>query len=189
MRWLIVFLWVCSLQATWIYHQIQGALRQTQEDAVSAKLPSTCVYRAPTIHQLTETISGLFAGSGGHHATEEELQTRRLQALLDRYTTNFPARPAALRKRAEGQDVVFVTGTTGGLGSHLLQHLLEDATVGRVYAFNRPSATLERQQQTFRTHGLDVSWLSSPKLVLLRGNLGQPFLGLEPTVYGEVSGT
>jgi Male sterility protein len=118
---------------------------------------------------------------------------RELQALVDKYTESFPTRLAlngSARPFPPG-DVYLLTGTTGGLGSNMLAHLLETTTVMRIYAFNRPSksATSEaRQLSAFRQRGLNTNLLSNEKLVYLEGDLSEPAFGLGDKQYGEVSG-
>ena len=176
---------VRSLQATWIYNQIKSALRETSRH-VAAKLPQACVYQAPTVGGLAAVVSGLFEGHQDENA--DEAQTKRLQALIERYTSTFPSRPTALRKRTDSRDVILVTGTTGGLGSHILRHLLLDPSVARVFAYNKSFSTMEEQKDVFTFNGLDANVLNSPKLRFICGNMDEPLLGLTGSVYKEVRG-
>jgi Male sterility protein len=117
---------------------------------------------------------------------------RELQTLVDKYTESFPTRLAlngSARPLPPG-DIYLLTGTTGGLGSNMLGHLLETPTVVRIYAFNRPSksATSEaRQLSAFRQRGLNTNLLSNEKLVYIEGDLSKPAFGLGDKQYGEVS--
>ncbi|KAJ7855599.1 hypothetical protein B0H14DRAFT_3645801 [Mycena olivaceomarginata] len=75
------------------------------------------------------------------------------------------------KKRSTGA-VVLLTGSTGGLGSHILDLLLSLPSVERVYAFNRRGriAVSERQSEAFVDRDLDLQLLSSDKLVYLEGD-------------------
>ncbi len=109
------------------------------------------------------------------------------ESLVAKYTQDFAERPAVLREPAQGGDVVLTTGTTGGLGCHILVQLLSDDAVKTVYALNRPSADLvRRHQDVFQRNGLDLEWLRSPKLCLLEGTLTEPALGLDNPTYAKV---
>ena len=85
-------------------------------------------------------------------------------------------------------DVVFVTGTTGTIGSNVLAQLVADVKVGRVYCFNRQGSTpLDvRQRTALEDRGLDPSIVDSPRVVLLEGTISQPKLGLADDLYEEV---
>lgn len=90
-----------------------------------------------------------------------------------------------------GLDVVVVTGTTGVLGTYILRDLLINTQVQKVYAFNRPSrdgkALLVRQKQAFAHCGLDAFLLvSSPKLVLVSGDLTAPDMGIPAALKSKV---
>lgn len=86
-------------------------------------------------------------------------------------------------------ETIVVTGTTGALGSYLLEELLINDAVGKIYALNRHSSSrtlLERQQAAFKDHDIDIDLLNSQKLVLLEADLVFSCLGLPNDVYEEV---
>lgn len=84
---------------------------------------------------------------------------------------------------------VMLTGSTGGLGSHLLCALLKNDFVQRVFTFNRTGSThaSARQRASFHDKGLDMSLLASPKLVSLEGDLTKPHFALDQDMYNTVS--
>ncbi len=177
-----------SLQATWIRNQIVQALRTTVGDR-SEFLPPNCVYQAPTIAELTRLVLSAAGTLQNGHIHESIPRAQVLRDIALRYTSTFPSRPTELLESYDGQDIVLLTGTTGGLGAHVLFHLLKDPTVGRVYALNRASASMKQQRNTFRGNGLDEDTLKSPKLKFLTGDLSQPSFGLDLSVYEDVSST
>ncbi|KAL6303205.1 male sterility protein-domain-containing protein, partial [Sparassis latifolia] len=86
---------------------------------------------------------------------------------------------------------ILVTGTTGRLGCHLLSQLLQRPDVIRVYALNRNSqgsdvALRARQQEAFKTWGLDVGLLNSEKLMLMASELPKRYMGLSKERYDEI---
>ncbi|KAJ8488656.1 hypothetical protein ONZ45_g13887 [Pleurotus djamor] len=84
--------------------------------------------------------------------------------------------------------VVLITGSTGILGSHILQNLINDDRVQSVFTLNRMAATPvnERQAISFRKFSLDSSTLSSTKLTSLEGNISEPRLGLDDVTYDKL---
>ncbi|THG97884.1 hypothetical protein EW026_g4198 [Hermanssonia centrifuga] len=176
-----------SLQASWIYNQVACALRETSgETSPCSNLKSNCVYQAPSIALLSRLIYDLVNPTFEDEAETKYTETQRLHDLVSHYTSDFPARPETLRESIATKDAVLVTGTTGGLGCHILMHLLSDSSVGTVYALNRPSATFERQVQAFQSNGLDADCLNLPKLRFIRGDLCEKSFGLEASVFEEI---
>ncbi|KAG0151604.1 hypothetical protein CROQUDRAFT_86633 [Cronartium quercuum f. sp. fusiforme G11] len=70
--------------------------------------------------------------------------------------------------------VVLITGTTGGLGAHILEHMLKTRAAVRIFGLNRsviggPSAT-DRQKTAFQSRGLDANLLEDPIFTLIAAN-------------------
>ncbi|KAI0672433.1 acetyl-CoA synthetase-like protein [Trametes maxima] len=174
-----------SLQATFIRNTIIRAVHEA--DASAAKhVPTNLIFQAPTISALSKTVLAILTDAEAAHnasRTPEELWK-----YVEKYSANFPARPATLVERpSAAKDVVLITGTTGGFGCDALEHLLREERVERVYAFNRKgSNALERQHAQFRTRGLDESLLNSPKFVLVEAALHEPGFGVDPALLDEV---
>ncbi|KAH6903053.1 male sterility protein-domain-containing protein [Coprinopsis sp. MPI-PUGE-AT-0042] len=89
--------------------------------------------------------------------------------------------------------VILLTGTTGLLGAYLLDVLLRDDGVAKVYAFNRQgrdSGSLwDRHVQGFLERGLDSSVLQEfqQKLQLVEGNLTQENFGVSEKLFTEMA--
>jgi hypothetical protein len=150
------------------------------------------VYEYPTIQRMATFLSKAVADPHSTQDVDLTMRGRELQALVDKYTENFPSRLAlngsAYPDRRE--KVYLVTGTTGSLGSNMLAQLLEAPGVTRVYACNRPSksATLRaRQASAFKQRGLNSDLLSSDKLVYVEGDPNAPRFAISDELYGEVS--
>lgn len=85
-------------------------------------------------------------------------------------------RPTNLVPRAAKDGVtVLMTGCTGFVGRHLLQKLVEDKRVTRVHCVGvRPKKRV-------------LPMVESDKIVTYEGDLGEPLLGLEPDVFGQLA--
>lgn len=176
-----------SLQATWIRNTIVRALRDPYPEVVK-RLSVNFVYQSPSVVALAQYISDLLDAVRGRESRVQPVdKVELLQNLVKKYSANFPARPSNLSEPVSKGDVVFVTGTTGGLGSDILSRLLHDESVARVYAFNRPSEdVVMRQRTSFHERGLNEEDLKSEKFIPVEGDLTQPNFGLASERYAEV---
>ena len=173
-----------SLQATWIRNAILHAIRKESPTAAQ-RVPANVVFQAPTVMALTEAVLHA-VGNASVPATRVNTPGD-LVRIAEQYAANLPSRPSSLRSRKVDKDVVLVTGTTGGFGCDVLEHLLRNDDVAKVYALNRASTrALDRQHARFRERGLDESLLSSSKFTMVEGTLDAPDFGLLPELLHEV---
>lgn len=174
------------MQATWIRNSVMNALRKTPGVSV-ANVSSNIVYDHPTIASLAKYAFAIASGESAGAAAKSWSATD-ITDFLARYTKDFPQHvPSA---PAAEKDVVLVTGTTGALGSALLARLVSTESVAKVYAFNRPSrqriGVLERQKEALKSRGYDPEIASSPKVVMVEGELTGAGLGTEKTLEEEI---
>jgi len=180
----------CSLQATYIRNTLLGALRESAK-IDTRKVVSNFIYDNPSISRLASYVSALALGDEGTVYSGSTVSARidAMRAMVAKYTSDFPSRPAS-RKTRPSKDVVVVTGTTGSLGCHLLAKLASDYSVSRVYGFNRPARNQvplrERQGSALKDRGLDASILDSEKIVLLEGDITKDNWGLSQETYDEL---
>ncbi|OBZ76703.1 Linear gramicidin synthase subunit D [Grifola frondosa] len=183
-----IFQYGCdSLQATWIRNAVLRALRDSVPETAK-RMPVNFVFEAPSIAGIAGSVCTAVGSSSGLQA-DDSSKAEELRRMVYKYTAQFPARPSSLRPH-EGKDVVLVTGTTGGFGCDILAHLLQNETVARVYAVNRPGEdVLGRQTKTFMERGHDVGLLVAPKFRLVEGDLSVPGAHIEPALFNEIRNT
>lgn len=99
-----------------------------------------------------------------------------VRALLTKYTPN-------LRSNPKGASVV-LTGSTGFLGSYLLDTLISDPQVSKVRCLNRSHDALKKQIQSAKDKGLRHDWGS--KVHFVTAQLGLPDWGLGAADYKEL---
>lgn len=182
-----VFL-LSSLQATYIRNAIMHAVRQPLS-ASRIRLPNNFVYANPTISSLSSFVFSLFSSHDQGSGDKRERDAKAMEAMLEKYSADFPVHRAGSGPAAESLDeVVMVSGTSGRLGAHLLAQLLEKSSVKKVYAVNRPSKedVRERQKKTFENWELNAALLESGKAVLVEADFAKPFFGLSEEMYSEV---
>lgn len=79
---------------------------------------------------------------------------------------------------------VVLTGSTGELGSYILNTLLQDPSITQIYCLNRSADAAERQIASFEKKHLSSTWLTETSRVQFwMTNLGDEYLGLTPEKY------
>ena len=110
----------------------------------------------------------------------------QIETMIARYSNSWPT----VNGNAGPGTIVLLTGSTGNIGSHILEALLRDPRILRIYAYNRPSprqvSLLDRHRERFEDKGFDKALLASEKLVFLEGDASQDDLGVPTSVFDEV---
>lgn len=108
-----------------------------------------------------------------------------LNGFVERFSSGLRQNNGLKRR-----DVVIVTGTTGSLGSYLLDRLVGSDDIHRIYALNRASSDgtplVKRQMAALAVRGLDAQIAISPKVILLEADFGNSTLGLNEEILQEV---
>ncbi|KAJ7214255.1 acetyl-CoA synthetase-like protein [Mycena haematopus] len=181
-----------SLNATFLRHRIVGALRNSGSEATSAaqKITQNFVYAHPTIEDLANAIAAVVRGDENSSLNNPEAA---VETMIAKYSAGFETPLGSQEKNGASStgQVVLLTGSTGGLGSHILEILLSLPEIERVYAFNRPGRIplSERQRQAFVDRGLDITLLASEKLIYLEGDTTKEDLGLPLHVWTTLRDT
>ncbi|PCH36322.1 hypothetical protein WOLCODRAFT_108541 [Wolfiporia cocos MD-104 SS10] len=146
---------------------------------------------------MNDLLAKIAATSSETVTTQETVITRSvdqaMKAMLAKYTEGLRVGTVAneVDSTSTTDDVVLVTGTTGGLGTNILVKLLQDDNVRKVYAFNRKHAgglsVKERQRAAIVSQGFSAELADSPKLVLVEGNLSSNDLGISSELSEKLS--
>ncbi|KAF9072483.1 putative aminoadipate reductase [Rhodocollybia butyracea] len=178
-----------SLSSTILRLRLVGALRKSGLSSTSTLTPQSIVYSHPTITQLTEAISKMVIDpkEGANRAKTPE---EAIEEMVAKYSNGLDAPlPVSGVQVNPKQQYILLTGSTGNLGAQILESLLRNESVARVYTLNRPSSQtsmLDRHRARFQDKALDISLLSSPKLVFLAGETSHDDLGLAADILNEL---
>ena len=181
-----------SLSATFLRNRIIGGLRSSGDaNAQKAAFGVTqeLVFSFPTIKQLATHIAALVLHGNAVNVAGIASAKDAINKMIDKYSVGLGALVVSNIQSTAGV-VVLLTGSTGSLGSYLLESLLSNAVVRKVYAYNRSSRTsgsnFDRQKDAFVDPGLDSALLCSEKLVFVEGDSALPKLGLQDGLFEEV---
>ena len=132
--------------------------------------PST-VYTNSTVSKLSDAVLALTGQAQGKKLTGEKARIEKMQAMLTKYS----AVPV----------IAVFTGSTGSLGSYLLEALAASPEVSRIYCLNRGADSEERQSRLSASRGLSAQW-DKQRIKFLNCDLSKEYLGLDVDVYSEL---
>jgi thioester reductase-like protein len=138
----IFSLGVDSLDVLALTNAINKAMR-------GADVTASTIYSNPTVNQLAATLSPC-VGNLSVQYISPPAREERLSAMVRKYTKNM------VRQKSKNdasphpsKQHVILTGSTGSLGSHILEQLLQNPEVEKVYCLNRSDSAESRQKESF----------------------------------------
>ncbi|KAI0394176.1 nonribosomal peptide synthetase [Xylariaceae sp. FL0594] len=144
------------------------------------------IYGNPTPKKLAKYILSTVSQGNNHVAVDDgDHEVQAMEALWRKYTSDLPeARPDRPDPSDEGQTVV-MTGSTGMLGSYMLDQMVKNPAVKRVICLNRgEDGGKKRQDRAMKERGLAVDYES--KCTLLQADLSRFDFGLPRETYEEL---
>lgn len=194
-----------SLGIMAVASRLKAALRQHGVSEASLSVVNVkALYSASTIRSLADSLAGALSSSKPDITSNGGLGDDRsdILAFIQKYKAAvhqlFEKDPTAgevdAKKQrgftnSEGQTVL-LTGSTGSLGSYLLNALLARPDTKRVICLNRGSDSRERQAKSLETRRLPPL-PEDPKdkgrVLFLQADLSNDTLGLSPDDYALVA--
>lgn len=167
-----------SLQTLELNNGLKAGLSPHLNSSILTQaLTTKTVYNNPTIEKIATVVNRLLNPESAHVVGPS--REARMEAMVEKYTSDLPRRaingvtngPNAVSSRPLN---VVLTGSTGTLGTNILQVLVRDPNVGKIYCLNRAADAHERHQKSFasRGHKFDFS-----KVEFLTTLFGAPQFG------------
>lgn len=167
-----------SLQTMQLGRLLQTAIR-SHHPAESALITPQKIYANPTVEQLSQFVYAILNGSLENGVS----RTEKINRLIEKYTIDLPRQTLDIESTEE--HAVILTGSTGSLGNYLLNLLVNDAKVSKVYCLNRSEAR-ERQIKSFHEKGLAFDSDAEAKVEFLTASFGSERFGLDSSKYDEM---
>ncbi|KAB5511705.1 hypothetical protein GE09DRAFT_1180021 [Coniochaeta sp. 2T2.1] len=163
---------VDSLQVMTVTRALRASLDGVK---VPTDITTATIYSNPTLRKLAQRLR---SGDGtGSESADIDLADR----LLAQYTQDFPPPVDNKSEPSFNAQTVIVTGSTGSLGSYLLDALLASPHVRKVVTLNRDKdGGRSKQEAVNRRRGLPTCW---DKVYFLHADLSSPKLGLNSEDY------
>lgn len=141
------------------------------------------IYRNPSVHLLAKQICCPL-----QHTTAGDVDIDRTTAIaslvrqyeqkIDQAVAQSPAPPPLTREGLPTSEVILLTGSTGTVGSFLLNQLLGNSRVSHIYCLNRARDSGSLQRARNRQRGLPCDF-PPDRVTFLTADLAQDHLGLD----------
>ncbi|KAI1474899.1 acetyl-CoA synthetase-like protein [Daldinia eschscholtzii] len=165
---------------------LHGGLEASGSHVEAEKVSARFIYGNPTPRRLARYIYSIV--KGGDIEIVERNQDHELEAmklLWKKYTDNLPTKREGRPDPEDENQTVLLTGSTGMLGSYMLDLLIKTPAVKKVICLNRAEdGGIKRQEQAARDRGLSVDF--SSKAEFYHADISRPDFGLEPEVYDRL---
>lgn len=175
-----------SLQVLNLVRQLNSLVIDTDgSSAITAKV----IYSNPTIKKLAMVIQRPPQLHKKHCINSDQSPYDNfveMQALLSEYSRDLPKLGTPTAMQQSDQCIcVLITGSTGSIGSYVLDHLLRSPMVYRIYCLNRSIEAEMRQLDSHSAKGLSTAW-NSDRVTFLQSRVSEPNLGLTPKAYEDL---
>lgn len=167
-----------SLQVLALANTIGHALPK-KEGSRDATFKPRMVYGNPTIDALTKAVSNILHGEAANGAPTKSRE-QNMDEVIKKYTQNLPS-PIEYNPRQQ-KHAIALTGSTGSLGNYLLEGMITNPAVAKIYCLNRSDAQ-SRQKRSFEERGAVPDF---SKVVFLQASFGKENFGLPDAVYHEL---
>ncbi|CAD6576361.1 MAG: hypothetical protein ASARMPRED_007703 [Alectoria sarmentosa] len=175
-----------SLQVMNLVRQLRSSFTAQQGEAVIQPhlITPKIVYSNPTAAKLADALHQLTGHSAEVSEKMEEQRIKKMEEMLAKYSEDLPKASANSVDVGEGDDklTVVLTGSTGSLGSYLLDALIASDRVSKVICLNRGAQSEDKQKKSNASRGLVTEW-GKDKVQFLTTDLSKPHLGLKANDY------
>ncbi|PWY68472.1 acetyl-CoA synthetase-like protein [Aspergillus heteromorphus CBS 117.55] len=177
-----------SLQAIQLSKTLKSSVSAYSSQCPVERLQVQNIYAHPTVDALTDLLLGVLDQSAVQ--TAPVTRAERIAQLISKYTGDLHAPPAGAQVAPPpARSTVILTGSTGSLGTYILEELLRNPRVAKVYCFNRSADAASRQRAGFEEKGLSTWLLDDPGQVeFWQVEFGARQFGLPDERYGELLG-
>ncbi|KAK5147071.1 hypothetical protein LTR04_000921 [Oleoguttula sp. CCFEE 6159] len=174
-----------SLQTIELVSALRAGLQEHRNASEQAWLAVKTIYTRPSIIALSETLSYHLSNDGNTEQSNGNSQGSRIsdmKRIVQRYTSDLPDLLPVSRPRESKLHVV-LTGSTGSLGTHILEALMNDRKVRQITCMNRSADARQRHVENFERRGLGRKYHLGDSDVLFdaRGIIGDRDLGSNVT--------
>lgn len=130
------------------------------------------IYENPSIEKLSGAVQAILDPDtiNDHSGDTGASRGAAMKTMVEKLSHSLPLKAEGRKPAVNGLMNVLVTGTTGFLGYYLLETLLADPKIGKIYCINRASDAGEKFFRRFSG--------TSDRIEFIQVQFGQPAFGL-----------
>ncbi|KAL8948969.1 MAG: hypothetical protein Q9222_004891, partial [Ikaeria aurantiellina] len=175
---------VNSLQVMTLMRHIKSVIAM-QDSGAARGVSTRLIYSNPTVSQLATAIQNLFHSHDDIHEDHESTRIAAMEKMVEEFSSDLSASADTWKKSIEdGGLTVVLTGSTGSLGSYILDDLLSRPGVKKVICLNRSSDARSRQRTSHASRGLVTD--AKGRVDFIRADLSKKNLGLDDEIYSAI---
>jgi nucleoside-diphosphate-sugar epimerase/aryl carrier-like protein len=175
-----------SLQTVFLANALSSAITSKHPDW-NLSINIQDVYTHPTITSLSQYVTD---GLQGNKTDTEAVRYERINHMIQKYGDSLRSeRPFTMSRKRGNSHVVLLTGSTGSLGSYILNQLLSDHMVAKIYCLNRSAHAESRQRQLHEERGLSLWQTGGERVEFVKAVFGDDKLGLSESKYNTLLAT
>ncbi|KAI9709750.1 MAG: putative NRPS-like protein biosynthetic cluster [Bogoriella megaspora] len=173
---------VDSLQTLGLSSALSHALPH-HEGKTDASVPARVIYRNPRIKDLAQTIWTQLHGETLPEGQASQISRKEKMAnMVTKYTSDLHEQKHHDPEQRSYRSVA-LTGSTGSLGSYILELLIKDPNVERIYCLNRSADGEARQRQRFESLNISRDFT---KVRFLQTDFAKDHFGLPKSAYVDL---
>ncbi|QSZ33879.1 hypothetical protein DSL72_005453 [Monilinia vaccinii-corymbosi] len=170
-----------SLSVFTLLRQLRSAFKK--DSVKSQKLQASTIYNNPTAKSLALALYKLVHPSENQEDASKTTFDER-QQIFEKYAKDLPTKVlGSTAKDSTSQISVILTGSTGSMGSYILDGLVSLPHISKIYALNRAVDGERRQRGVSDSHGLKTDF---SKVRFFKTDMSQPRFGLDQEKYDEL---
>ncbi|KAL6717631.1 hypothetical protein ACLMJK_005546 [Lecanora helva] len=150
-------------------------------------VPST-VYVNPSVSALTNAVLRLREEQRISKDAQDQARMRERNAMIEDYGNvidkEWQSKSPSISNH--GQEIAVLTGSTGNIGSYILDALLRTPNVAHIYCLNRSRDSQAKQMAQSRSLGLQYP-SDEQRVSFMRADLSQPLFNLAKAQYDELT--
>lgn len=175
-----------SLQVMSLVRRLRSSFMDHDGGSLAHIISPRTVYSNPTVIKLATAIK--YLADHGEAASEslEKDRIGKMEGMLAKYSHGLPQSKNDTTQRQEQGLTIVLTGSTGSLGSYLLDCLLTKDQVTKVICLNRGANSETKQKDGNESRGLITVW--GDKVHFLTTDLSKRNLGLAADDYNMLVG-
>ena len=146
-----------SVTVTEVCATLKAGVQEFSQATNLSWISSKTVYEHPTIQQLSEVFYRflnlqIIPGDGNENS--RKLRAKKMDALVQKYAEGILYGSPRTMVSSKTGTIIALTGSTGSVGTFLLESLLKDNQIQFIYCLNRRADAQKRQEQVLIDRGL-----------------------------------